>query len=146
MKTRCLAFLFLIASSMPLNGIAAAPADDPAFVLVAHPGVPEDEVTEVTMRRIYLGKKTRWDGDLRITPVMRKGGDLHEAFVKKVLNRTVASFETYWKQAVFTGRGIPPRSFETEEELVFYVSQTPGALGYVSEDAPRPGVKILSLE
>ena len=133
-----------------LGGALAPPlhaADhDHPFVLIAHPDVPRGTCDEKTVRRIFLGKKTRWEGGLPVVPVMLREGDLHEAFVEEMLDRTVSKFEVYWKQAVFTGRGIPPRSFETEEELLAFVASTPGAMGYVSEVAPLSGVKIVTCE
>ena len=111
--------------------------------LIAHPDVPDVECSEKNAQRIYLGKKTRWEGGLRIVPVMLRDGDVHEAFVEELLGRSVAKFEIYWKQAVFTGKGIPPQSFDDEGELMAYVAATPGAVGYVSRGARLRGVKEL---
>jgi ABC-type phosphate transport system substrate-binding protein len=113
---------------------------------VAHASVSETEVDNTTVRRIYLGKKTRWDNRTKIIPVILKDESLHKVFVKEILNRSVSNFENYWKQAVFTGRGIPPRAFDSELDLLQYVSRTPGALGYVSRRTAYPGVKVLALE
>lgn len=115
-------------------------------LVVAHPGVPQTELDEQTLQRIFLGKKTRWNGDLDVVPVMLKGGLAHQEFVEGLLDRTVARFVTFWKQAMFTGRGLPPRSFATETELLFFVAQTPGAVGYVSEGTDTPGVKVIAVD
>jgi hypothetical protein len=47
---------------------------------------------------------------------------------------------------VFTGKGIPPKSFDTEAELVDFVKTTPGAVGYVSPRTDVTGVKILAVD
>ncbi len=132
-------FVLIIVFVVLLLGLAPLQAD---VLVVAHPDVPATELDEQTLQRIYLGKKTRWGGGLDVVPVMLKGGLAHQEFVEGVLDRTVARFVTFWKQALFTGRGVPPRSFATEKELLFYVSQTPGAVGYVSADTATPGVKV----
>jgi len=124
---------------------AALAAAQPA-VVVAHPDLPEDSIDEPTLRRIYLGKKTRWSDGTPVVPVMLKEGRVHEWFLEERVGRSVAKFVTYWKQAVFTGRGMPPRAFDTEDELIFYVSRTPGAVGYASRASPVDGVKILDVE
>ncbi len=124
--------------------LATAPvaADDhPDVKMIAHPDVPDAACSEKNAQRIFLGKKTSWEGGLAIVPVMLKDGETHEAFVEDLLDRSVAKFEIYWKQAVFTGRGIPPRAFDDEAELMAYVADTPGAVGYVSRDAELRGVK-----
>lgn len=119
-------------------------AGDPDGVrLIAHPGVPDLSCSEDDAQRIFLGKKTSWGDGLRIVPVMLKDGETHEIFVEEILDRSVAKFEIYWKQAVFTGRGIPPRAFESETSLMAYVAGTPGAVGYVSDALVLRGVKEL---
>jgi len=126
--------------------LAATPAvadEHPDVKLIAHPDVPDITCSEKNAERIFLGKKTRWEGGSRIVPVMLREGDTHEEFVKELLDRSVAKFEIYWKQAVFTGKGIPPRTFDSEGELMVYVAETPGAIGYVSRDATLRGVKEL---
>lgn len=126
--------------------MATAPAaaeEHPDVILIAHPEVPDDRCDHKNTQRIYLGKKTRWTGGVRVVPVMLRDGETHEEFVKELLDRSVAKFEIYWKQAVFTGKGIPPRAFDSEGELMAYVAQTPGAVGYVSRGVTLRGVKEL---
>lgn len=123
---------------------ASAIANDHARVkMIAHPDVPDVTCSEKNAQRIFLGKKTRWEGGVRIVPVMLSEGDVHEEFVEDLLDRSVAKFEIYWKQAVFTGKGIPPRTFDSESALMTYVAETPGAVGYVSRDVSLHGVKEL---
>jgi ABC-type phosphate transport system substrate-binding protein len=116
--------LFLFVSSG-----AALPAE--IFVL-ANKDVPDKALERESIERIYLGKKSQWSDGTRIVPVVLKSGATHTAFVKKFLDRDASQFSTYWKQAVFTGRGMPPKAFETEAELIEFVSETPGAIGYAS--------------
>ncbi|MBL0060825.1 MAG: hypothetical protein IPP40_04890 [bacterium] len=101
------------------------------FVL-ANKNVPDKTLERESIERIYLGKKSQWSDGTRIVPVVLKSGPTHSAFVKKFLDRDASQFSTFWKQAVFTGRGMPPKSFETEAELIEFVSDTPGAIGYAS--------------
>lgn len=101
------------------------------FILVNNT-VPDKSLEKESIERIYLGKKSQWSNGTRVVPVILKAGATHTAFVKKILDRDASQFSTYWKQAVFTGRGMPPKSFETEAELIDYVSTTPGAIGYAS--------------
>jgi hypothetical protein len=126
--------------------LAAAPSaadSHPDVKLIAHPDVPDVACSEKNAQRIFLGKKTRWEGGLRVVPVMLRDGDVHEIFVEDLLDRSVAKFEIYWKQAVFTGKGIPPRSFDSELALMAYVADTPGAVGYVAKSTSLRGVKEL---
>lgn len=119
------------------------PAHAVGIVLIANPDVTEQSLDEADITRIYQGKLTRWDHDLKVVPVMLKDGPVHEAFVEDIMGSTTSRLSTYWKQAVFSGRGIPPKSFDSELEVVRYVASTPGAIGYVSPLTPLTNVKEL---
>lgn len=124
----------------------ASPCFAENAVVVVNKDVPDSSLDAESLQRIYLGKKTRWSGGKKIVPVMLKSGSTHEVFVEKFLNKAVSQFNTYWKQAVFTGKGIPPKTFENENDLMEYVSETPGAIGYISTRKKVLGVKIILIE
>jgi ABC-type phosphate transport system substrate-binding protein len=136
-------FMLIAVLTVLVLGAAPLRAD---VVVVAHRDVPKTELDDQTLQRIYLGKKTRWNSDLDIVPVMLKSGLAHQEFVEGLLDRTMSRFVTFWKQAMFTGRGVPPRSFDTEEELMFYVARTPGAIGYVSAGTATTGLKVIAVD
>ncbi len=114
-------------------------------VMIANEENSEDVIDHSEVERIYLGKMTHWSDDSAIVPVMLKNGDLHEAFLDEYLDRTAHRFVSYWRQMVFTGKGMPPKSFAGPAELVTFVASHPGAIGYVSADTPLAAVKILTI-
>jgi len=95
---------------------------------------------------IFLGKKTVWDNGEKIVPVILRSGASHEAFLKDVVEKTSAQFSTYWKQYAFWGKGKEPKSFDSESDLVKYVSETKGAVGYADDAALSSSVKVLIIE
>ena len=124
----------------------AAPCFAENAVVVVNNDVPDSSLNAESLQRIYLGKKTRWSGGKKIVPVMLKSGSVHEAFVEELLKKAVSKFNTYWKQAVFTGKGIPPKTFENEKDLLEYIAETPGAIGYISARTKVSGVKIILIK
>ncbi len=119
----------------------AATAED--MVIIGNPNLPAPSLDAKELQRIYMGKQTRWANDLAIVPVMLKSGTVHVSFVESYLGRSVHRFVTYWRQMVFTGKGMPPRSFANESELVAFVAKTPGAVGYASARANVQSVKVI---
>ena len=95
---------------------------------------------------VFLGKKTKWENGDKIYVVTLKNGALHEAFLKAYVNKTPARFSSYWKIAIVTGTGIPPKTFASEQELMGYVADKKGAVGYISSSTEPEGVKMLSIE
>lgn len=140
-----IALLLIMASAGgdPGTGLAAP---DGQLLIIANPGISSTSIDYKDLQRIYLGKKTQWKDDISIVPVMLKSGPLHDGFIEDFLDRSVQRFATYWRQMVFTGKGVPPRSFEDESELVDFVARTPGSLGFASTSADVGDVKILTLD
>ena len=102
-----------------------------------------DSVDASTAQKIYLGKKSKWDNGASITAVTLSGGGVHDAFLDQYIKKTSAQFDTYWKQMIFSGKGVPPKSFASEKELIDFVSQTAGAIGYVDSTTPMENVKVI---
>jgi ABC-type phosphate transport system substrate-binding protein len=113
-------------------------------VMVVNSGVVEESIDDKDIERIYLGKKTSWPDHSSIVPVMLKAGPVHQEFVEEIVGRSEHRFASYWRQMVFTGKGVPPRSFDTEDEVVGFVKETPGAVGYVSPSTDVTGVTVLT--
>ncbi len=135
-----LALLALVAAACP------APAAPPPVEVVAHPAVPADTLSHQQLRRIYLGKTTRWEDGRSIHPVLFHGEPTHGDFVREVLGRSPESFSVYWKRMVFTGKGRPPLAFERAAALADYVRQTPGAIGFLPAPADTAGLKLMILD
>ncbi len=138
-------FLLGMALALCLGGTAAVAADD-GLVVIANPGISLESIESKDLQRIYLGKKTMWDDGTSIVTVMPKQGNVHDRFIEDYLDRSVQRFATYWRQMVFTGKGVPPRSFVQETDLISFVASTPGSLGFASDDADMSGVKVLTVE
>jgi ABC-type phosphate transport system substrate-binding protein len=136
--------LLTVTSVCPWYGPAVGAAAD--LVIIANPGVAEYAIDSRDLQRIYLGKQTQWRDDTSIVPVMLKSGPLHDEFIERYIDRSVQRFVTYWRQRVFTGKGVPPKSFVQESELVAYVASTPGSVGFASAAANVSGVKVLALD
>lgn len=105
-------------------------AQDGNPVLIAHAEIPERPFSKTEVQNIFLGKVTKIEGT-KITFVILKSGDVHADFLEAYLSRTPSQYKKYWKKLVFSGKGKSPKTFKTEEALMEYIAQTPGALGYV---------------
>jgi len=137
--------LLMVTSVCPGFGPHPTAANDD-LVIIANPGISETAIDNKDLQRIFLGKQTQWGDDTTIVPVMLKSGPLHEEFIERYVDRSVQRFVTYWRQMVFTGKGIPPKSFGSESEMVDFVARTPGSVGYVSAGGNFSGVKELELD
>lgn len=115
-------------------------------VIIVNKKLTEASVTKTDVKRIYLGRKQKWTDNSPIHPAMLKGGAVHEDFLNEYIEKTAQTFSLFWKREIVSGTGLPPKSFDTEAELVNFVSTTDGAIGYISTDTPSNSVKVISAE
>jgi ABC-type phosphate transport system substrate-binding protein len=111
--------------------------------------VPENTLTRNDIQEIFLGKRVQWSDHSKIYAATVKD-EVHKMFLKEYLNRTETKWRAYWKRMVFTGRGVPPRSLATEAELIAYIAETKGAVGYISHEgiqgSPEAAIKIIKIK
>jgi len=99
--------------------------------LIIHPSNKNLSLSQKDVQKIYLNRKRRWDNGDKITPITLNTGKVHKVFLSQYLHKGERQFSTFWKRLLFTGKGVPPTSFATEDEVVAFVAKTPGAIGYV---------------
>lgn len=115
------------------------------YKVIANKDVEIATINAELLKNIYLGKKSQLDNGTKVEGVMLEEGDGIEEFVKNIVQKTLSQFKTFWKKAIFTGKGKPPRSFKTDKEVIDFVSKNSGTIGIISGDADD-SVKILSIE
>jgi len=120
-------------------------------LVVANSSLPGDSLSQQDIRAIFLGKKSGVAGQ-NVVIVTLDGGDVHKDFLKSEVGKTPSQFSSHWKKIVFTGKGKMPKSFKTEEELLAFISNTKGGIGYVGAGASTDSrikdgrVKVLKVQ
>ena len=135
-----IAAMFLAASSF---------AD--SYQLIANAKVPADSVERRFVMDTFFKKVTHWPEDGIIQPVDQRPDSLvRRKFSEDVLGRSVMGVKSYWQQLIFSGADVPPPELGNDEEVIRYVSKTPGAVGYVSSSSISTsslptGIKTVSI-
>jgi len=100
------------------------------IAIVANANVPAKDIKKSDIEPIFVGN-TGKIGDVRLEIAILQGGAVHESFLKNYIKKTSSQFLSSWKKLVFSGKAKMPKEFKTEEELVKYVAETAGAIGYI---------------
>jgi ABC-type phosphate transport system substrate-binding protein len=139
-------FVLFMASAIlsPLYAIQGHAESD--VLIICNRDVPDTTLTKDDIKNIFLGYKTEWSNKQKIICVTLEGSDVNETFMQEYVGKTSFQFIYFWRRQVFTGKGRPPQSFTTEESLVDFVSQTEGAVGYISAASIKDTVKIISVK
>lgn len=113
--------------------------------VVANRSVRADAISLSDLRSVFLlQRRTLRDGSV-VSPVLQKSGPTHEAFLRQYLDRDDEEMQTYYQGLVFTVKGSMPKELHSDDQVVAYVAQTRGAIGYVSSATAAPNVKVLEI-
>jgi ABC-type phosphate transport system substrate-binding protein len=131
----------LLAGALGLGLCAASAADD--YVII----VNKDNANAVSpelVAKAYRGEAKSWPEGGNITPVaLGDDNPTRIAFDKAVLGKTPSQSRALWAQLTFTGKAVPPKMADSDEDVVKAVSENKNALGYVSSKAKVDAVKVV---
>lgn len=118
------------------------------FQVIVHVDNPLDTLTDRDLLRIFLKKKTRLPGGLKVVPVdLIPDSPTRKFFSEQILHKPVHVVRAYWQKKVFTGRAIPPPELETSSAVATYIHNHAEAIGYVglNTDLSDFSVKVITI-
>jgi hypothetical protein len=133
--------IIILSTGLAVLSAAAVQAAD--VKIIANESVGATSISADELKGVFLATKTSLSDGSHVTPVLEKGGPVHEAFLKEYLGKSDSALETYYRSLVFTGKASMPKTLTSDAEVVAYVTKTKGAVGYVAPDAATEGVKVL---
>ena len=126
--------------------MTASPVRAAALKIIAHISVKASEVSPSALKSVFLETRTSLADGSHVEPVLLKSGDVHDTFVRQYIGKTTGGLENYYRSLVFTGKGAMPKTLASDAEMVAYVKNTRGAIGYVSAGASTEGVNVLDVK
>lgn len=132
---------FPLALSLLLLGLSESAW---AQVLVAHPEVTQIRLAPNQARAYFYMRLRRWPDNtpLRVF-VLPDAHPLHVAFTKNRLGVYPYNLRRAWDRVVFAGLSQAPQTVQSVEAMRQRVAETPGAIGYLPEEALDGRVRVL---
>jgi hypothetical protein len=137
----------------PLGTLAAGPepVEEPAAIrlaVIAHGGVPVDDLSLAELRKIFLGDRQFWEGDLRVVVLVPPTGSSERAvLLGKVYEKTESQYRHYWIAKVFREEAqSAPKRVVSMRVAADLVRQIPGAISVADASKVPPGVKVLRID
>ena len=126
---------------------AATAAGEGSFQVIVHPSVEGSKISRSVLADIYRKDVVRWGNDVRIRPVDQSSqAPVRRAFSQEILGSSLGEIQKYWTQRLAVDRGLPPPTKASDEEVLAFVADKKGAIGYVSSTVPLPpDVKVLEI-
>ena len=133
----------LIGSLALFVGSAQAQAPQ-AYKVIVNASNPVTWVKKSELAAMFLKKADSWPTGALVVPVdQAERAAVRQSFSRDVIGKPPAAVKSYWNQLVYSGRSVPPPEKLTDEEVIFFVKNTPSAVGYVSATTKTKGVKVL---
>jgi ABC-type phosphate transport system substrate-binding protein len=131
-------------------GLAAqsrAAADD-SLAIVANRANPVENLSLDELRKIFLGDQPHWSNGRRITVVMlEQGKQERDVVLKQIYKMGEKDFNGYFLHKMFTGEvHSAPKTLTTSAEVLKFVSNVPGAIGYLKAQDVDESVKVVRIE
>ena len=135
---------------VPLLGLllAASPlAGQNGYQIVVNSSNPSSSMAKADVAKLFLKKTTSWSHGLKVQPVdQATDRAVRESFTRAVHGKSVSSVKGYWTKLIFSGRATPPPELGSDRQVMDYVRDKPGAVGYVSAGTTLgSGVKALRI-
>ncbi|MFK7849236.1 MAG: hypothetical protein AB8G77_28365 [Rhodothermales bacterium] len=113
-------------------------------VIIAHKDVPAESIGKDRLLDFYLRDVLSWpSSELEIVVCdLRLTGAVKDEFYR-FLGKSSSRMKSIWLKRKLAGEGDPPEFFQTEEELLQHVANTPGAIGFVHPSKVTDNVKVL---
>jgi ABC-type phosphate transport system substrate-binding protein len=126
-------------TSLLLAALAAAalPASAETVVIVSQKN-PATRMFSEQAAQFFLGKSAMF------TPIdQAENSAIRAEFYHKVADKDTAQVKAIWSKLVFTGKGTPPKEYNSDAEVRKAVAADPKAIGYISKAAVDDTVKVI---
>lgn len=115
-------------------------------VLIGNASIGVSTLSKQDIYYIFLGEKRVWENGVKVVFAIQTDKDLNKLFCKNYVGMSASQYTGYWKRKVFTGRGVLPTAFDGNQKMIKFVSETKGAIGYVSAGSNLENVKTISVK
>ena len=106
------------------------------------------QLSKAALRNIYLGNTSTWENSKQIVIIdYVADNQLRNSFSELYLNLSPKRVSMIWIKASLSGKTIPPKVFHTEDEIIKFVSENEGAIGYLGKASNLPqNIKIVQIQ
>ncbi len=148
MKNR---IVYMTALSLLLTGGLVSIAEEPAsFNIIVHASNPATQLAKEDISNMFLKKVKQWkeSGEAVLPIDLIEDSSIRAQFSESIHGRKISSIKAYWQKQIFSGRGVPPEEKKSEDDVLKYISENLGAIGYIAASTPIDdyNVKVLKVE
>lgn len=122
----------LTLSALSLSLMPSGQAIAGEIVVITHPSAGVTQLSKDDVIRIFLAKTKTYPNEKQAVPVIPKeDAETRRHFESAVFQKSPVQIKAYWTRLLFTGRGNPPQTLESDAAIKKKVAETPNAVGYI---------------
>jgi ABC-type phosphate transport system substrate-binding protein len=127
---------------------AAAAGSEQSLAIIVNQSNPVENFSLPELRKIFLGERSHWPNGRRITLVMMDPTQPErKVILREIYGMNEKDLNSHFIQGVFTGVVfVSPKTLATPSEVLKFVFNVPGAIGYVRAADADSSVKILRVD
>ena len=144
--------LRLVLGSLVLSLLGAVPdvaraQEAEPIAIVVNRNNPLSEISLADLRRVFRGQRSRWANGRRVTLVMRDpGAPERDAILRSLYGLDEIEYRRSFLRAVVSGETEAPKTLVSNNGVLRFVYNVPGAIGYVRARDVDASVKTLRID
>lgn len=119
------------------------------LAIIVHKSNPVQNLSMTELREYFLAERNHWSTQQKIRVAMREPGSPEREAVLRLIcgmNRD-QDFTTYFLRAKFSEQVIEePRNLDSSSNMIRFVANVSGAIGYVRADEVDPSVRVIRVD
>ena len=124
-------------------GILWTSSGQAGLLVIASAQVPDTAISAEQLADIYTLKKAFWADKTQVVPVNREASSAErERFSEAVFKLSPQELAEYWNRLRFQGK-LPPLVQTSDQAVLGFVRNVPGAIGYINANQAPTDVKVL---
>jgi ABC-type phosphate transport system substrate-binding protein len=127
---------------------AVAGGSEQNLAIIVNQSNPVENFSLPELRKIFLGERSHWPNGRRITVVMMDPSQPErKVILREIYGMNEKDLNNHFIQGVFTGVVfVSPKILTTPSEVLRFVFNVPGAIGYLRTADVDGSVKILRVD
>jgi ABC-type phosphate transport system substrate-binding protein len=123
--------------------LVSIPAMAGDYVIIANKA-NSNEVNKDFVAKIYRGEAKAWpSGDSVVAYDLPEDNSARVAFDQEVVGKSISQMKALWGQLVFSGKAVPPKKMDSDDDVKKAVASNKGAVGYISAASADGSVKVV---
>lgn len=137
---------YLHVSLLVLLLLSNASAASAEVVVVVGKQSPIANLSRHEINDIFLGSATSLPNIGKVIPLDRSDDKVRAEFYQDYTGKNLSQVKAHWAKNIFTGRGYPPKTVNSIDELKEALQKNPNAIGYTTPDKVDESMKILTMK